>query len=146
MPIALTERQLQAIVTLKRATLSAKRGAAKLDKRTPLRELPGEWQDPVWQQYVQAAYDVVSAMLGKPSLRILDQTADGADLIVSQFLGTLDSTGRLRGIVSTDPDIVRLAEQAELTPVRGIGRIPLMGIIAAAGLGAFFVGRAAFAR
>src|SRR5688572_19679255 len=99
MAIALTDDRLRAIVTLKRAALSGLRAARRIEPagKTLLRELPNEWQDPVWQDYVQSAFNEVSRLLGMdPTIRFLDLPAIVADTMVSQMLGTVDNTGRLR--------------------------------------------------
>lgn len=143
MAIAFTTDNLQAIVTLKRAALSALRAAQKIEPagKTILRELPNEWEDPVWQEYVQGAFEDVSKLLGmSPTIRFLDLPAIVADTMVSQMLGTVDDTGHLRGFLSADPQLVALAAR-NAVPTRSVGLPTLLGLVTAGGLGAFFLGR-----
>lgn len=148
MAIALNNDRLQAIVTLKRAALSGLRAARVIEPagKTLLRDLPDLWQDPVWQEYVQHAFEEVSRMLGMdPTIRFLDLPALVADTMVSQMLGTVDDSGRLRGFLSADPSLVARAAR-DTVPTRSVGFATLLGLVTAGGLGAFFLGRYVLSR
>lgn len=148
MAIALTNDRLRAIVTLKRAALSGLRAAHRIEPagKTLLRDLPDIWQDPVWQEDVQSAFVTVSRMLGMdPTIRFLDLPAIVADTMVSQMLGSVDNTGRLRGFLSADPQLVMRAAR-DTVPTRSVGFATLLGLVTAGGLGAFFLGRYVMSR
>jgi hypothetical protein len=143
MAIALNNELLAAMVTLKRAALSGLRAAQAIEPsgKTRLRDLPNEWQDPVWQDYVQHAFEVVNRLFSsEPSVRLLDQPASVADAMITQTLGTVDNTGHLRGFITNDPHLVGIAAR-DTVPVRSVGFAALLGLVTAGGLGAFFLGR-----
>lgn len=148
----LSSQELTDLVVIMRAALMGLDQAKAIDPsaNTHLRQLPDPlWRDPAFQDFVQAAFlRTASLVTTDPTLRVVrffDLPALIAYAKVQQIAGHLAADGQLVGILGREPDLLRWAKGSKSLAERGAGRAAFAGAVAAAGIGAFVLARAAFA-